>query len=64
MTATACGSVTPCSGDEAGLGYSFGAAYWVTPYLAAEGTYIKPADATATGTTDTYQFTASSSRRS
>ena len=45
-----------CSGDQAGLGYSFGAAYWVTPYLAAEGTYIQPADATATGTTDTFQF--------
>jgi hypothetical protein len=52
----ACGDVTPCSGDQAGLGYSFGAAYWITPYLAAEGTYIQPADATATGTTDTYQF--------
>ena len=57
VTAVACGSVTPCSGDEAGLGYSFGAAYWVTPFLAAEGTYIQPVDATATGTTDTYQFT-------
>jgi hypothetical protein len=56
VTAVACGDVTPCSGDAAGLGYSVGAAYWITPYLAAEGTYIQPADATATGTTDTYQF--------
>jgi hypothetical protein len=57
VTAVACGDVTTCSGDEAGLGYSVGAAYWVTPYLAAEGTYIQPVDATATGSTDTYQFT-------
>jgi hypothetical protein len=56
VTAVACGDVTTCSGDQSGLGYTFGAAYWVTPFLAAEGTYIKPADATATGSTDTYQF--------
>jgi len=55
-TAVACGDVTPCSGVQSGLGYTFGAAYWVTPFLAAEGTYIQPADATATGTTDTFQF--------
>ena len=48
--------VTPCSGDQSGLGYSFGAAYWITPFLAAEGTYIKPAEATASGTTDTFTF--------
>jgi hypothetical protein len=56
VTAVACGSVTPCSGDQSGSAYTFGAAYWVTPYLAAEGTYIKPANPTATGTTDTFQF--------
>ncbi len=55
-TAVSCGQVTTCSGDQAGLGYSFGAAYWITPFLAAEGTYIKPADATAGATTDTYKF--------
>ena len=56
VTAMACGTSTRCSGDQAGLGYAFGAAYWVTPYLAAEGTYIKPANATAAGSTDTFQF--------
>jgi hypothetical protein len=56
VTATACGDVAGCSGDQAGLGYAFGAAYWFTPFLAAEGTYIKAADATAAGGTDTYQF--------
>ncbi len=56
VTSIACGDVAGCSGDQAGLGYSFGAAYWVMPYLAAEGTYIKAADATAAGRTDTYEF--------
>jgi hypothetical protein len=56
VTTIACGSVTPCSGDQSGLSYSFGAAYWVTPFLAAEGTYIRAADATAAGSAETYQF--------
>jgi hypothetical protein len=55
-TAISCGRVTPCSGDQSGNGYTFGAAFWVTPFLAAEGTYIKAADATATGSSDTFQF--------
>jgi hypothetical protein len=56
VTAIACGDVAGCSGDQAGLSYAFGAAYWVTPYLAAEGSYVKGADATAAGGTDTFQF--------
>jgi len=56
VTATACGRTAGCSGDQSGLGYSFGAAYWITPFIAGEATYIKPADAVATGSTDTYQF--------
>jgi Outer membrane protein beta-barrel domain len=56
VTAIACGDVAGCSGDQAGLGYSAGAAYWLTPFLAAEGTYIKAADATAAGRTDTFEF--------
>jgi hypothetical protein len=56
VTAIACGDVTTCSGDEAGLGYSVGAAYWITPFLAAEVAYVQPADATATDTTETFSF--------
>jgi hypothetical protein len=56
VTAIACGQVTGCSGDQSGLGYSFGAAYWITPFLAAEGTYVRAADATASGGGETYQF--------
>ena len=53
---TACGSLTPCSGDQSTTGYTFGAAYWVTPWLAAEGAYIKPGNATAGATADTFKF--------
>jgi hypothetical protein len=53
---TACGSLTPCSGDQTTTGYTFGAAYWVTPWLAAEGAYIKPGNATAGATADTFRF--------
>jgi hypothetical protein len=56
VTTIACGDVAGCSGDQAGFGYAVGAAYWITPFLAAEGTYIKAADATAAGGADTYQF--------
>jgi hypothetical protein len=56
VTAVACGDVTPCSGDQAGFGYTAGVAYWVTPFLAAEGTYTKPADATVTGNPEGFQF--------
>jgi len=57
--ALACGNVTQCSGEDAGLSYTFGAAYWVTPFLAAEGSYVKPADVTAAGTGDTFRFNSS-----
>jgi hypothetical protein len=56
VTFIACGDVAGCSGDQAGFGFSAGAAYWLTPFLAAEGTYIKAADATAAGRTETFEF--------
>jgi hypothetical protein len=56
VTDTACGIVTPCSGDQSGLGYQFGVAYWVMPYLAAEVTYLKPVEATAGGAPEAYTF--------
>jgi hypothetical protein len=56
VTSTACGLVAPCSGDQSGLGYQLGVAYWVMPFVAAEATYIKPAEATAAGTPEGYTF--------
>jgi hypothetical protein len=52
----ACGNVSPCTGQDSGLGaYSFGATYWFTRFLAAEGGYIKPRDVIARGG-DTFTF--------
>jgi len=56
VTDTACGIVTPCSGDQSGLGYQFGVAYWFVPFLAAEATYLKPVEATAGGAPEGYTF--------
>jgi hypothetical protein len=52
----ACGDVTPCSGDDAGAAYTFGAAFWFIPFLAAEATYLKPAEATAQGSGSNFRF--------
>jgi hypothetical protein len=54
-----CGDVTPCEGGSSGLGFTAGAAYWITPYLAAEGSYIRPKEVTASATTDTFSFDSS-----
>ena len=56
VTATACGTLATCSGDQSTIGYTFGAAYWVTPWIAGEATYIKPGVATASATSDTFKF--------
>jgi hypothetical protein len=56
VTTMACGSLTTCSGDQSTTGYTFGAAYWVTPFIAGEATYIKPGVATAGATNDTFRF--------
>jgi outer membrane protein with beta-barrel domain len=45
----ACGNVTPCSGNDSGLAYSAGAAYWITRFLGVEGTYLKPKTMKAAG---------------
>jgi len=57
MAAIACGTgTTQCSGKESGLGFNVGAEYWLTPIIAAEGTFLKPKKATATGSGDRYHF--------
>jgi hypothetical protein len=57
MTAIACGTgTTQCSGKESGLGFAVGAEYWISPYIAAEGTFFKPKKATAAGSGDRYRF--------
>ncbi len=55
-TAIACGNVTACSGENTGYGYSVGAEYWFIPFVAAAGSYVKPAKATATGSGEGFRF--------
>jgi hypothetical protein len=52
----ACGDVLGCTHRDDGWGFTAGAEYWVTPWLAAEGTYMKPAEATASGSGDDFHF--------
>ena len=54
--AISCGTASPCDGKNAGLTYVAGATVWLTRFLAAEGTYIKPHDATASGSGTDYNF--------
>ena len=51
----ACGTLTECSsGSE--LGFSVGAAYWINPFIAAEGSYLRPKEFTASGSGETFRF--------
>jgi hypothetical protein len=52
----ACGDIPECSGDSLGFPFGGGAALWLTPYIGAEGTYIKPGNVTTEGRTSTYRF--------
>jgi hypothetical protein len=57
--AISCGNAAPCDGKNAGLIYVAGATIWVTRFLAAEGSYMKPRNATASGSGTDYSFNSS-----
>ena len=52
----ACGASTECSADSRGFGYSAGAEFWLTPNIAATGSYMRPFEATADGSGDGFRF--------
>ena len=52
----ACGALQDCSGDDSGALYAAGVTYWLSPYLGAEGSYVRPADATFSGSGTNYRF--------
>lgn len=54
--AISCGNVAECAGDGLEVGYAVGVAYWVARFLAAEGTFMKPADANASGSGTGFRF--------
>ena len=51
-----CSGVPSCSGDDRGIGYTVGADYWVTRYLAVEGSYIRPPHLTIAGSGNNFHF--------
>jgi len=51
-----CSGVPTCSGDETGVGYTVGADFWITRYLAVEGTYMRPPHLTIAGSGPSYHF--------
>ena len=53
-----CGNTT-CDGKNAGLSYTGGVTFWVTRFLAAEGSYFRPRKATASGSGTNFQFNSS-----
>ncbi len=56
-TSYACGSTTPeCERDDMGIGFTGGASFWFGQYIGAEGSYVRPAKGTATGSGSTYTF--------
>ena len=52
----ACGSTTDCSGDGWDFGYTAGVEYWFLPYVAAEGSYVRAADAKVSGSGNGFRF--------
>ena len=51
-----CTGVPTCSGDDRGVGYTVGADFWVTRYVAIEGSYIRPPHLTIAGSGEAYRF--------
>ena len=54
--AATCGSLTNCSGASSTLAHTVGADYWVGRFLAAEASYVKPADLLAQGGGEGFRF--------
>jgi hypothetical protein len=53
----ACGALTDCSGEGAQVAFTAGVTFWVTPYLGAEVSYLRPAQFDARGSGETFRFT-------
>lgn len=56
VVGVACGNVTSCSGSDFKPTYNVGVAYWISRFVAAEASFMKPGNATATGGGDAFHF--------
>lgn len=55
--AIACGDVATCEGSSAWGAWSAAVTYWLSPFLAADATYVKNRKLEATGSGDQFRFT-------
>ena len=55
LVTVACGNVA-CSNKSYHPTYGFGAEYWFKPWVAVEGSFVRPAIAKVSGTGDTFNF--------
>lgn len=53
----ACGSLITCPSDDTGLAFGGGVAFWLTPHIGAEASYLRPAKVTVNGEVGTATFT-------
>jgi hypothetical protein len=51
-----CANVPACSANDAGFGYTVGAEYWFSKYIAAEGSYFRPPQLEIEGSGLSYNF--------
>jgi hypothetical protein len=54
-----CGNTSPCARESTKFNFMGGAAYWLTPWLGAEGTFLKASGFTTIGEGDQYQMASS-----
>ena len=54
-----CGNTSPCARESTKFNFMAGAAYWLTPWLGAEGTFLKASGFETIGEGDDYQMTSS-----
>jgi hypothetical protein len=55
----ACGNVVDCTAKGTRVGYTGGAEVWISRFLAAEGSYIRPTTFKSNGNGETYKFDSS-----
>jgi hypothetical protein len=56
VVSVACGDASPCSGTQVKIAPTAAVTYWVTRFLAAEGTFMKPLDVHTSGSGTNYTF--------
>ena len=57
IAASACGRLEQCRQDGSGAAFGGGAGFWITPWLSAEGSYIRPSKLTTSGSREDFNFT-------